>query len=104
MFLHILADALGSVGVIISSFLVKYYDLYIADAICSLIISVLILGSVVPLIKMSSRTLAMGVGRPKKLANCEKVLHGVAEVSDFKVRCFEHAKGEYVYQITAFSP
>jgi len=50
VFLHVLADALGSVGVIFSSFLVKYYDIYIADPICSFIISLMILGSVVPLI------------------------------------------------------
>lgn len=51
MFLHILADALGSVGVIISSLLIKYYGWYIADPICSVIISVLIFVSVIPLIK-----------------------------------------------------
>ena len=51
IYLHILADALGSVGVIISSILVKYYDLQIADPICSSIISVLIFASVIPLIK-----------------------------------------------------
>lgn len=50
VFLHVLADALGSVGVIFSSVLVKYYDLYIADPICSFIISLMILGSVVPLL------------------------------------------------------
>ena len=51
IYLHILADALGSVGVIISSILIKYYDLQIADPICSSVISVLIFASVVPLIK-----------------------------------------------------
>jgi zinc transporter 5/7 len=50
VFLHILADALGSVGVIFSSILVKYYGYYIADPICSFIISVMILVSVVPLL------------------------------------------------------
>lgn len=50
IYLHILADALGSVGVIVSSFLVKYYDMQIADPICSLLISALIVASVVPLI------------------------------------------------------
>lgn len=80
VFLHILADALGSVGVIISSFFVKYYDIYVADAICSFIISLLILGSVMPLIQMSSKTLILGVGKPKKLENCEKVLKGIVEI------------------------
>jgi zinc transporter 5/7 len=51
IYLHILADTLGSVGVIVSSFFVKYYDWTSADAICSIIISVLIVLSVLPLIR-----------------------------------------------------
>ena len=50
VFLHVLADCLGSVGVIISSMLVKYYGLYVADPICSFIISLMILASSVPFI------------------------------------------------------
>ena len=61
VFLHVLADALGSVGVIISSILVKYYGIYIADPICSFIISLMILGSVVPLIQMTSNNLLLRV-------------------------------------------
>jgi zinc transporter 5/7 len=59
IFLHILADALGSVGVIISSVLVKYYNITIADPICSAIISVLIFVSVFPLIRKSTETLLL---------------------------------------------
>jgi len=47
------------VGVIISSILVKYYDIQVADPICSSIISVLIFASVVPLIKSSSEILLL---------------------------------------------
>ena len=50
IYLHIMADALGSVGVIISSLLVQYKGWTSADAICSIIISVLIVASVMPLI------------------------------------------------------
>ena len=57
--MHVLADALGSVGVIISSVLIKYYDIQIADPICSSIISILIIFSVAPLIKSSSETLLL---------------------------------------------
>ncbi len=64
VFLHVLADALGSVGVIFSSVLVKYYDMYVADPICSFIISVMILASVVPLIKMTSANLIMMTPNP----------------------------------------
>ena len=57
IFLHILADALGSVGVVISSAAIKYFGWYMADPICSLMISVLILMSVVPLIQDTSKIL-----------------------------------------------
>lgn len=42
VFLHILADALGSVGVIISSILIKTFGWMIADPICSMCIAALI--------------------------------------------------------------
>lgn len=57
VFLHVLADTLGSVGVIISTFLIQRYELRIADPICAFIISILILMSVFPLVSHSSRVL-----------------------------------------------
>ncbi|XP_012738128.2 zinc transporter 7 isoform X1 [Fundulus heteroclitus] len=51
--LHIIADTLGSVGVIISALLMQKYELMIADPICSMLISILIGVSVVPLLKES---------------------------------------------------
>ena len=60
VFLHILADALGSVAVIISSIAIKYWGAYIADPISCFLISILILASVVPLVKSTSRTLILG--------------------------------------------
>ncbi|XP_034005742.1 zinc transporter 7 [Trematomus bernacchii] len=51
--LHIIADTLGSVGVIISALLMQRYDLMIADPICSMLISLLIGVSVIPLLKES---------------------------------------------------
>ncbi|XP_072295156.1 zinc transporter 7 [Eucyclogobius newberryi] len=51
--LHIIADTLGSVGVIISAILMQKYDLMIADPICSMLISLLIGVSVVPLLRES---------------------------------------------------
>ena len=50
VWLHVLADALGSVGVIISSVLIQAYGWYLADPVASLAISLLILASTVPLI------------------------------------------------------
>ena len=42
VFLHILADTLGSVGVIISSGLIYYFGWMVADPICSMFIACLI--------------------------------------------------------------
>lgn len=53
VFLHILADTLGSVGVIISSVLVQAFGWMRADPICSMFIAVLIAVSVLSLIKDS---------------------------------------------------
>mmetsp|Transcript_18714 Transcript_18714/g.22991 ORF Transcript_18714/g.22991 Transcript_18714/m.22991 type:complete len:546 (-) Transcript_18714:33-1670(-) len=56
VFLHILADALGSIAVIVSSLLIKYTDsvfnLYI-DPTCTLVMILIILSQAVPLVKQS---------------------------------------------------
>ena len=57
IYIHILADTLGSVAVLISSFLVKYYKLYISDPICSLFISAMIIFSTIPVLKSASMAL-----------------------------------------------
>uniref|UniRef100_A0A8C5KCR6 Zinc transporter n=1 Tax=Jaculus jaculus TaxID=51337 RepID=A0A8C5KCR6_JACJA len=51
VFLHVLADTLGSIGVIVSTVLIDQFGWFIADPLCSLFIAVLIFLSVVPLIK-----------------------------------------------------
>lgn len=65
VFLHILADTLGSVGVIISSGLIHQFGWMIADPICSMFIAVLIAISVLPLLKDSSGVLMQRT--PKQL-------------------------------------
>ena len=42
VFLHILADTLGSVGVIVSAILMQMFGWMIADPVCSIFIAVLI--------------------------------------------------------------
>lgn len=59
VFLHILADTLGSVGVIISTLLIQNFGWNIADPICSLFIATMILISVMPLIKDTSLILLL---------------------------------------------
>ncbi len=63
MFLHVLADTLGSVGVIISTFLMQTFDLKIADPICSIFIAVLIFMSVIPLVKETTVILLLRTPR-----------------------------------------
>lgn len=55
--MHVLADTLGSVFVIISTLLIEYFGWQWVDPLCSLILSLLILGSVCPLLKSSASIL-----------------------------------------------
>ncbi|KAJ4303510.1 putative zinc transporter msc2 [Kalmusia sp. IMI 367209] len=61
IFLHILADALGSVAVIISTLLTKYYGWSGWDPIASCIIAVLIFASAIPLVKSSGMRLMLSL-------------------------------------------
>ena len=79
VFLHILADLMGSVGVIISSIIVQQFGWYIADPVCSLFIAILILTSVGPLLKQSAEVLLLATPNHTSLAaslekvSCEQV-------------------------------
>lgn len=59
VFLHVLADTLGSVGVIISTILIRQFGWLIADPICSLFIALLIFFSVIPLLKDACEVLLL---------------------------------------------
>ncbi|XP_042498868.1 probable zinc transporter protein DDB_G0291141 [Macadamia integrifolia] len=63
IFLHVLADTMGSVGVVISTLLIKYKGWLIADPACSIFISVLIIASVIPLLRNSAEILLQRVPR-----------------------------------------
>ncbi|ELT96504.1 hypothetical protein CAPTEDRAFT_20619 [Capitella teleta] len=65
VFLHVLADTMGSVGVIVSTLLIEYMDLKVADPICSLFIATLIFISVLPLVKETVQILLLRT--PKEL-------------------------------------
>ncbi|WVR03743.1 hypothetical protein IAU60_000738 [Kwoniella sp. DSM 27419] len=66
VFLHVLADTLGSVGVIVSTILIRYTGWTGFDPIASLFIAVLIMASVVPLVIDSGRVLCLDVGEHKE--------------------------------------
>ncbi|KAK7252219.1 hypothetical protein RIF29_36020 [Crotalaria pallida] len=63
IFLHVLADTMGSVGVVISTLLIKYKGWLVADPACSIFISVLIISSVIPLLRNSAEVLLQRVPR-----------------------------------------
>lgn len=82
VFLHILADTLGSVGVIISAVLMHMFGWMRADPICSMFIAILIALSVIGLIKESAQILMMR--QPQSLdyplAQCYQKVTGLAGV------------------------
>ena len=87
VFLHILADTMGSVGVIISAGLMQQFGWMIADPICSMFIALLILISVYPLLKESVSVLMQRVPHTldNQLQSCfQRVasLDGVFSVQD----------------------
>eukprot|EP01103_Thecamoeba_quadrilineata_P010595 TRINITY_DN2327_c0_g1_i1.p1 TRINITY_DN2327_c0_g1~~TRINITY_DN2327_c0_g1_i1.p1 ORF type:complete len:428 (+),score=64.25 TRINITY_DN2327_c0_g1_i1:74-1357(+) len=57
IFLHLLADTMGSVAVIVSSTLIHLFGWTVADPICSFLLSLMIFASVIPLLKKSAQTL-----------------------------------------------
>ncbi|KAI8929559.1 cation efflux protein [Entophlyctis helioformis] len=61
MFLHILSDTLGSVGVILSSILIQMFGWYWTDPACSIFISVLTIYTTWPLLRDSGNTLLQRV-------------------------------------------
>ncbi|EJD07475.1 cation efflux protein [Fomitiporia mediterranea MF3/22] len=61
VFLHVMADTLGSVGVIISTLLIQFYGWTGFDPIASLFIAILIVASVVPLVIDSGKVLCLDV-------------------------------------------
>ncbi|XP_022660479.1 zinc transporter 7-like isoform X2 [Varroa jacobsoni] len=85
--LHILADTLGSVGVIVSAFLVSQFRWMIADPLCSMFIAILILISVYPLLKESISVLMQRVphaldGQLQSCFQRVSALDGVYSVQD----------------------
>ncbi|CAD5231966.1 unnamed protein product [Bursaphelenchus xylophilus] len=88
VFLHVLADTLGSVFVIISTLFLQYFGWKWVDPLCSLVLSLLIGSSVFPLLKSSGSVLLQCI--PDEIE--EEVDHvydeilnvnGVKSLSDF---------------------
>ena len=78
MFLHVLADTLGSLGVIISTLLIQYFDWNIADPLCSMFIGVMIFLSVIPLLTDTANVLLLRL--PQEMQT--EVAQALQKVSD----------------------
>uniref|UniRef100_A0A915N1Y3 Proton-coupled zinc antiporter SLC30A5 n=1 Tax=Meloidogyne javanica TaxID=6303 RepID=A0A915N1Y3_MELJA len=89
VFLHVLADTLGSVFVIASTLLIQNFGWQWVDPLCSLILSLLILGSVIPLLKSSSSVLLQSIpdgldeSSYERISNEIRAIDGVLDFSDF---------------------
>ncbi|XP_057983755.1 uncharacterized protein LOC131168395 [Malania oleifera] len=93
IFLHVLADTMGSVGVVISTLLIKYKGWLVADPACSIFISVLIVSSVIPLLRNSAEILLQRIPRVHELDLKEAVddvmkIKGVCGVQNLHVWSF----------------
>lgn len=79
IFLHVLADTMGSVGVVLSTLLIKYKGWLIADPASSIFISVLIVSSVIPLLRNSAEILLQRVPRAHE-ADLKAAIENIKEV------------------------
>lgn len=80
--LHIMGDALGSVGAIIAGVLMSLYGWYMADPLFSVVISVLIVLSSWNLIRESTNVLLEGTPAHINLAAVEESILGTIGVED----------------------
>ncbi|WP_312092212.1 cation diffusion facilitator family transporter [Niallia sp.] len=81
-YLHILGDALGSVGAIIAGFLMLLFEWYVADPIISVVVALLILKSGWGVIKHSTHILMEGTPDTINLAAVKMELEGIEGVID----------------------
>ncbi|KAH0984768.1 hypothetical protein GBA52_011945 [Prunus armeniaca] len=94
IFLHVLADTLGSVGVVISTVLIKYKGWLVADPACSIFISVLIISSVIPLLRNSAEILLQRVPR----AHEQDLRKALIDVS--KIRGISGIRNLHIWNLT----
>ena len=87
-FLHVLSDALGSIGAIIASILIAITRMVIFDLLVSLLITILILRSCIKLLADSIHILMEGKPNQLKVSNIEAQLlqiEGIKSVHDVHI-------------------
>jgi zinc transporter 5/7 len=99
VYLHVLGDTLGSVGVIISSLLISFFDWRIADPISSVCLALIILPSVFPLLKSSANILLQRV--PDKLQ--KRLPPSIERVSFLLPHCFCAARLPFLQHNISFT-
>ncbi|CAL8104708.1 unnamed protein product [Calicophoron daubneyi] len=77
VYLHVLADTLGSVGVIFSSYLVSTYGWNVADPICSVFIACAIFYSSLPLLTDTVSLLTLRAPTDSQVGNPEQIVKKV---------------------------
>ncbi|CAK8692395.1 unnamed protein product [Clavelina lepadiformis] len=105
VYLHILADLLGSVGVIVSSFVIGRWQILVADPICTVLVATLILCTVWPLLRDSSRMLAM-CASPELELDINKALSKVSAVDgviSFRFcQVWQHTDNEIIAAVSVY--
>jgi cobalt-zinc-cadmium efflux system protein len=87
-YLHIIGDALGSVGAIVAGLMMYYYNWYVADPIISVIVATIILRGAWRVIKQSVHILMEGTPDnidPLKIMRSLECIEGVLDIHDLRV-------------------
>lgn len=85
VYLHVMADTLGSVGVIISTLLIEWYGWTGFDPIASLFIAFMITISVIPLVVDAGRILCLDL-RAEQQSEVVEALNEVSRMRDARRR------------------
>ncbi|KAI8613309.1 cation efflux family-domain-containing protein [Chytriomyces sp. MP71] len=110
LFLHAMGDALGSLGVIISSLIIMFADgdwRYYMDPLISLLISGLIISSAMPLVRSASFILLQGVPSTVSMDKLRREilnLPGVLDVHEFHVWGLSDSKNVASVHIRCHDP
>ncbi|QNK86117.1 MULTISPECIES: cation diffusion facilitator family transporter [unclassified Sporosarcina] len=87
-YLHVLGDALGSVGAIIAGIVMYFFDWYVADPIISVVVALLILKGAWGIIKQTIHILMEGTPitiDQQEVKQTLEAIEGVINVHDFHV-------------------